>query len=265
MADPISILSLLEGSVGLILQCANVAKSLNDIAGRYKQAKLTILSLTQEVDTIELAWGRIRDWSQVQTVAGTDVRFCERLDRSLEYGRLVMAALEQDLNAFKTANATDILDFRRRSKVAFWSDQAFKDHQNRIRGQASAMSLLLQVLELPCKDRDEVMTAKEREFCKSDESAYSIVPSRMSSRMSVSTMKRDSHMNIESTELTYRRFSFENDLFTARVYKRNYRNALMYRGQNQPPEKMVETRARYASISVMLDRSTQAPNSRGLE
>ena len=65
---------------------------------------------------------------------------------------------------------------------------------------------------------------------KSDESAFSIVPSRLSSRLSISTGQTSrpnsasGHMN-----MTYHRLSFEDDLFTARVYKRNYRNARLQR------------------------------------
>ena len=62
---------------------------------------------------------------------------------------------------------------------------------------------------------------------KSDESAYSIVPSRASSRIS-SIAEKDRRMSTGSSELIYQELSVDNDLFTARVYKRNYRNAVMH-------------------------------------
>ena len=61
---------------------------------------------------------------------------------------------------------------------------------------------------------------------KSDESAYAIVPSRISSRLP-SIYSNPSSLSIESAELVYRRLSVDDDLFTARVYKRNYRHPLM--------------------------------------
>jgi len=86
------------------------------------------------------------------------------------------------------------------------------------------MSLLLQVIELPTsKDRDGLLRTSQSLLRKSDDSAYSIVPSRLS----VSTRASDSAFSTESTDLIYRRLSFEDDLFTARVYKRNYRNTLI--------------------------------------
>ncbi len=73
MADPFSIISLIEGSISLVVQCGSVAKSLSDITTKHKQAKLTILSMVQEVDTLEFAWSRIRDWSQDYAGSGADV------------------------------------------------------------------------------------------------------------------------------------------------------------------------------------------------
>ena len=58
---------------------------------------------------------------------------------------------------------------------------------------------------------------------KSDESAYTIVPSHMSSRLS-SIYSDPSRTSIGSAELVYRQLTVDNDLFTARVYKRNYRH-----------------------------------------
>ena len=65
----------------------------------------------------------------------------------------------------------------------------------------------------------------QKQFQKSDESAYSIVPSRMSSRLSTSTRQS---LSIDDN-FSYHRLSFENDLFTARVYKRSYRTPLIQR------------------------------------
>lgn len=56
---------------------------------------------------------------------------------------------------------------------------------------------------------------------KSDESAFSIVPSELSSRLSLSTNESGDHDSLRSYEsIVYHRLSFEDELFTARVYKR---------------------------------------------
>lgn len=71
----------------------------------------------------------------------------------------------------------------------------------------------------------------------SDESAYSIVPSRLSS----ATLDRNSQMTMESTEMTYRQLIMDDDLFTSRVYKRNYRNPRMLfeKKEHQPTDQDV--------------------------
>ena len=60
----------------------------------------------------------------------------------------------------------------------------------------------------------------------SDESALSIVPSHMSSRFS--TISRKSYgSSTESSHLVYQELNINSELFTARVYKRNYRTKFM--------------------------------------
>lgn len=69
------------------------------------------------------------------------------------------------------------------------------------------------------KDGDEILR-------KSDESAYSIVPSYLSSRIA-SLYSNLSGLSVDSAELVYRQLTIDDDLFTARVYKRNYRHPFM--------------------------------------
>lgn len=139
--DPVSAVSLVQGSIGLAAQCVTIAKTLNDMAGQFKNAKLTIMSLKQEVGTLELAWRRIIEWSPQDA----DLELLQSLDQSLECGAIVMSALQEDLSKY---NATaEAFNLRQRAKTA-WNEKALTDHQTRIRGQAQAMSLLLQVVNL---------------------------------------------------------------------------------------------------------------------
>ena len=216
MVDPISIIS---GSIGLILQCGSAIKSLNEIAAKYRQAELTLSSIIQEVDVIELAWKRIKDWFESYTDEAGDIELLERLDKSLKCGTNVISALQDDLLNYGSKK----LGFMQRSRLS-WHEEALRDHQYRIRGQVQAMSLLLQVIELPTpKARSKQLQTAQDTILKSDESAYSIVPSRMS----ISTSARNSVFSVESAELIHHRWSFEGDLLGARVYKRNYAKNLI--------------------------------------
>ena len=222
MADPIAVISLVEGSIGLVLQCGSVAKTLSDMITKFKHAEVAITSMIQEVETIQFAWNRIKEWSEEHAEAATDSSFVQRLEKSLQCGTLVLSALEQDLANYK--HTADNSSFILRSKMA-WNERAFLDHQHRVRGQVQAMTLMLQVSQLSTsKAQTKLLKKEEKALRASDESAYSIVPSRMSSLMSVSTRSQTSNSSIESKELVYYPLSFEDDLFTARVYKRNYRS-----------------------------------------
>jgi hypothetical protein len=78
-----------------------------------------------------------------------------------------------------------------------------------------------------------MMSIKEPVFRKADDSVLSIIPSRLSSRLSsrrvvadndaASFISKTSIKSRLSIELRYIPFSFDNDLFTSYVYKRNYR------------------------------------------
>ena len=217
--DPISIISLVEGSMSLILQCGSTIKNLNDLAGRYKKAPLSLSSIIQEVDIIELAWKRIKDWFESYRNEAGDGELLERLDKSLKCGTNVISALQHDLLDYGLMK----VGFMQRSKLT-WNEKTLRNHQDRIRGQVHAMSLLLQVIELPTsKARSKQLQTAQNTFLKSDESAYSIVPSRMS----ISSSARDSVFSVESGELIYDRWSFEGDLFSARAYKRTYAKSII--------------------------------------
>ena len=207
-------------------------KALSDLAAKYKYAKLTITTMEQGLDTIQLAWSQIGEWFQSyqpETKLGSE-SFLQRLQRSLENGSIIMNALEGDLRPYQTKH----LGFKQRSK-ALWNENTLHGHQDRISHQATAMTCLLQAIQLKSSQaRDQLLKDVEPELRKSDESAYSIVPSRMSSRASKSTNR--SSACTEVTGMEYRRLDFEDDLFTAVVYKRNYRNPLIDRlFQNRRP------------------------------
>ena len=223
MGDPVTVFAIVNGAAGLVLKCGSVIKSLHDIAGKHKKAGTAVTSMVAEIDTIELAWSRIRKWAEEYSKdAAVDVDLLHRLDRSLECDTLVMSALQNDLSGYKENYSR--LGFRQRSK-AVWNEKALQDHQNRVRGQAGAISLLLQVLKLPTpEDRSKLLQESSLALQVSDESACSIIPSRRSSSTD-SSNPRDS---VEFADLRYLSLSFEEELFTAPVYKRRYGDPLIH-------------------------------------
>ena len=143
--DPASIIGLVDASLGLAIKCGSIGKHLNTIASQYKHARLTILSMVQNLDSLQLAWDRISIWSRSyvpdQDVA--DNSLVERLERFLETRALVIEALDEDLSTYNP----DDLSFTQRSRL-IWNSQVLQDHQNRLRDQATSMTLLLQAIQL---------------------------------------------------------------------------------------------------------------------
>jgi hypothetical protein len=132
----------LEGSIGLALQCAGTVKTLNDIAGKYNNARLAISSMVQNLDAIQLAWERISTWAKSSELDQNteDAAFIQRLEKLLEGGTLVMDALEDDLLSY---NNTTKLSFFTRSKFVF-NEAILQGHQSRLRDQTISMTLVLE-------------------------------------------------------------------------------------------------------------------------
>jgi hypothetical protein len=94
------------------------------------------------------------------------------------------------------------------------------------RAAAMTFSNALTLPRPSSKDRAELLTNKSETLKACDESAWTIVNSRASTP---SRRSSESLTSIESAELIYKPLDFENDLFTTRVYKRNYRPRLVQR------------------------------------
>lgn len=263
--DPISTFAIVQGAGGLALKCVSLAKTLNDFAAKYKYAKLTVLSMVQHLEIVQLAWERIDKWSQKYAHDGVaphcaeDEKLLRRLQTSLEVGFMVMEALEEDLMPFR--RHLDDLGLRDKTKIV-WSESAAKAHQDRLGHQVQAMTCLLQTirLEMPETQRS-LLEIAEPILLKSDESAYSIVPSRMSSRVSLSTTQ-----SAGGTSLRYHYLAFEDSLFTAKVYKRNYRNFLieqLCKTRSNRKERLVASRniANAASDAQVASGTHPASNS----
>ncbi|KAF2111029.1 hypothetical protein BDV96DRAFT_650631 [Lophiotrema nucula] len=221
--DPASVVGLVAACASLAKTTAGIAKSLNGLRETYKSAELSILSIAEECGTIELAWRQIQRWANANLAAIDDCEsIAEQLQRSIYCGELVMAALEEELSK-ATASTSRIA---RGLKMA-WNDKSLAEHQMRIRGQVTSLQLLLQVISLPKReDRSEMLSVKQFVFKEIEESARSIVPSRLSSRFSYVSSDDASITTAKSVALKYKPFSFDNDLFTSFVYKRNYRVTL---------------------------------------
>ncbi|KAI4113361.1 MAG: hypothetical protein LQ345_005644 [Seirophora villosa] len=230
MTDPASIFSIVSGAAGLVLQLGNVINDLHNVCERYRLAQLTISSMRHNLTTVQWAWRRIKTildgWEQDDEPLPDDtIELFAQLSRSLQGGSLVISALEDDLKRFQEIpDPTRRTNPTQRARIV-WNEQTLKDHQERIRDQVSSMTLVLEVMRMPePAARKQALDRGERVFRQSDESAFSIVPSRFSR----SIRDSGSLLSFESEpSLVHHELSVDSDLFTARVYKRNYRTGFI--------------------------------------
>lgn len=157
--DPASIFSIIAGSAGLALQCGKLVRDLHDVTDMYKNANLTVASLSTGLETIQWAWGRIE--AILETWTGGQSRVAQRsldadtfqqLNRSLGAGRMVIAALEKDLMPLARESAQGYGSATGRGIVnrvqVIWNATALRDHQERIRDQMNSMTLMISVLKM---------------------------------------------------------------------------------------------------------------------
>jgi hypothetical protein len=148
MADPAAILAIINGSAGLALKIGSIINNLYTLSQSLKHAELTIKSIASECQTIQIAWDAIQAWvgAQPANTLHEQKPVLDRLRQSLVFGTMVLSALEDDLVPF-ISGAPRNLNFFGRSKV-LWNEATFSRHQDRIRGQVAAMTLLIQVINL---------------------------------------------------------------------------------------------------------------------
>ncbi|KAL8926135.1 MAG: hypothetical protein Q9208_003036 [Pyrenodesmia sp. 3 TL-2023] len=183
------------------------------------------------LETVQWAWRRIEEilehWISDEEVWGEDtIDLFARLNRSLRGGLLVISALEEDLRPWTTKNERTVFGIRSRAK-AIWNEHALKDHQDRIRDQVTSMTLLISVIQMPtAAGRRSALDTGRKTFAKSDESAYSVVPSRSSG----TTRDSESLLSFGSDKSPdHRELSVDSILFTSRVYKRTYWRPFYYK------------------------------------
>ena len=221
MAEAAAIIGIVNGAGGLIIKCTQVAQALNDLQNKYKLADLSIKLLIQNVGMIQHAWEQLRLWCESSSNdecsdrVGSNLRL--QLEDGLTCGDLVIAALKDDLEHFYVAKEANRLSFRLRTKFV-WNQASIEAHRNRLRDQISIIQMLLQIINLPSSpQRDDLIAESQRYVAELSESALSIIPSNWSFGS-----RRSDTASTQSIELKYERLDFEDSLFTARVYKRNY-------------------------------------------
>jgi hypothetical protein len=143
--DPFTIISLVQTAASLSLKCCQLAGALRDLAQKYKQAELSILSLVNQCNTLETVVKQIATWDRTRNCeAEVDREVWAKLDSTLEVSYLAILALEKDL--VPLGDGRKVLGFWHKSRIVRdW--QIFSRHENLLRDQFSCLSLLLHIVQ----------------------------------------------------------------------------------------------------------------------
>ncbi|KNG48332.1 ankyrin repeat-containing protein [Stemphylium lycopersici] len=134
------------GVMAALPPCIESAKQLYDLRSRYKDASVLITAIYSESQVVAASL------SQVQTLLDHDAlrqkpELLETFDRALTGCRVVYACLEEEVRELVVKAENDDLKFRDRARF-LWKEDTFKELLTQIRGQQSALSLLVQALQM---------------------------------------------------------------------------------------------------------------------
>ncbi|KAI4681537.1 hypothetical protein J4E81_009895 [Alternaria sp. BMP 2799] len=137
-----------DGIVKLVAlpQSIQSAKELYDLRLKYKDASVLITAIYSESMVIAASL------SQVQSLLQHDAlrekpQLLETFDRALTGCRVVYGCLEEEVRDLRVKAENDNLKFKDKAKFVF-KEETFKELLTQIRGQQSALSLLIQGLQM---------------------------------------------------------------------------------------------------------------------
>ncbi|KAK3941399.1 hypothetical protein QBC46DRAFT_340532 [Diplogelasinospora grovesii] len=244
--DPISIASTILVIAG---KCITVTKSLSDLRGRFAHANLTISAICSESAVVNAALYRLQHlFNDESTQAFSRFRgrpdLSANIDLALTGCTLLYSCLDDEVRKLRFAldNAGRRLTTTQKAK-AVWKDGTMKGMLQQIRGQATALNLLLQCFQLEHAAetrqllRDQSDTIRQ---IRNDISALrSLYPAKHSIPDSVlgdRPLTQDIFADAKSI-IDEREFEFDDIVVNSRVYRRVLAAAMSCgRGRNTFPE-----------------------------
>jgi septation ring formation regulator EzrA len=143
------IISSASAVVGLVFNFATAAKTCNAVRGRYKAAALTLDSIRQELETLQAALQQLanlmmHDASALTSQWDTDHSLSGTFARSMKGFERTIKGIQTELDRLKSEK--EVLGRLDKAKVV-WNEDGMREHLSRLRSQAGALQLLLQVLQ----------------------------------------------------------------------------------------------------------------------
>jgi hypothetical protein len=130
----------------VIPQCIQSAKELYDLRSRFKDASILITAIYSESMVIAASLSQLQGLLQQDALKNKPLLH-ETFDRALTGCRVVYVCLDEEVRELARKADNDNLNFKDRTKY-LWKEDTFKELLQQIRGQQSALSLLLQGLQM---------------------------------------------------------------------------------------------------------------------
>lgn len=130
----------------MIPQCIQSAKELYDLRSRFKDASVLITAIYSESMVIAASLSQLQGLLQQDALKNKPLLH-ETFDRALTGCRVVYVCLDEEVRELAKKADNDNLKFKDRTKY-LWKEDTFKELLQQIRGQQSALSLLLQGLQM---------------------------------------------------------------------------------------------------------------------
>lgn len=127
-------------------QCIQAAKDLYDLRSRYKDAAVLITAIYSESMVIAASLSQVQNLMQHDALQNKP-QLLETFDSALTGCRVVYGCLEEEVRELVAKTEKDDLKFKDRAKF-LWKEATFKELLTQIRGQQSALSLLIQGLQM---------------------------------------------------------------------------------------------------------------------
>jgi uncharacterized protein YukE len=144
------IISSASAVVGLVFNFATAAKTCKAVLGRYKDAALTIESIRQELETLQAALQQLanlmmHDASALASQWDIDKSLPRTFSRSVNGFEQTIKGLQAELDRLRFERE---MPGRMEKAKVVWNEDGMREHLGRLRSQAGALQLLLQVLQV---------------------------------------------------------------------------------------------------------------------
>ncbi|KAE8842185.1 hypothetical protein HRS9139_01482 [Pyrenophora teres f. teres] len=138
--------SAVFGVMNALPQCIKSAQDLYDLRSKYKDASILISAIYSESMVIAASLSQVQNLLQHDALQNKP-QLLETFDRALTGCRVVYGCLEEEVRELAIKAEHDHLKLKDRAKF-LWKEDTFKELLTQIRGQQSALSLLIQGLQM---------------------------------------------------------------------------------------------------------------------